>query len=135
MSVHPFPISFMFRNQSILCDQRMIHTQELDILPRHWYLAQVSSFFSTNICVYLPLPSHLEENLKVVTCYYTDLKYIWMTEWSWMFFSNIRIYAKNEKLQIIKLPSVLFIFIIVSVSYWCLTSHSIAKGYIIVLFF
>ena len=33
MSVHPFPISFMFRNQSILCDQRMIHT-------RVWYPAQ-----------------------------------------------------------------------------------------------
>ena len=44
MSVHPFPISFMFRNQSILCDQRMIHTQELNILPRHWYLAQVTNF-------------------------------------------------------------------------------------------
>ena len=54
MSVHPFPISFMFRNQSILCDQRMIHTQELDILPRHWYLAQVSSFSpQTYVSIYL----------------------------------------------------------------------------------
>ena len=52
--VHPFPISFMFRNQSILCDQRMIHTKELDILPRHWYLAQVTSFSpQTCMSIYL----------------------------------------------------------------------------------